>query len=160
MAKTITFDTGIVEYEINGAATVRFNPADVNFTERMYNSFMALDERQDEFKRRVDEIGGDNEEMFSYAKERDAEMREIIDALLGDGVADALFPDMNCYALADGMPVWINLMFAIAEEIRDAFASQQEKADPRIRKFNAKNEELMRKYRAREASRKAAQATD
>ena len=147
MAKSITFETGVVEYDINGAVTVRFNPTDVNFTERMYESFTALDSRQDEFQKRIDEISDDNAEMFAYAKERDAEMREIIDGLLGQGVSDALFPDMNCYALADGMPVWINLMFAIAEEIHDAFASEQEKADPRLRKFNDKHEELLAKYK-------------
>ena len=147
MAKTITFDTGIVEYEINGAATVRFNPTDVNFTERMYNSFAELDERQDEFQQRIDEIGENGEELFAYAKERDREMRGIIDGLLGDGVSDKLFPDMNCYALADGMPIWINLLFAIAEEIHDAFTEEQKKADPRIRKFNDKHEELLAKYK-------------
>lgn len=147
MSKALSFETGIVEYEINGVAKARFNPTDVNFTERMYSSFMELDSRQDEFQKRVDEIGDDGEEMFAYAKERDAEMRGIIDSLLGEGVSDALFPDMNCYALADGMPVWLNLMFAIAEEIHDAFASEQAKADPRVRKFEDKHAELLAKYK-------------
>ena len=90
MAKSLTFDTGVVEYEINGAATVRFNPTDTVFVERMYRTFTDLDERQGEFQKKVDEIDGDGEEMFAYAKERDAEMRGIIDDLLGEGVADAL----------------------------------------------------------------------
>lgn len=147
MAKTLTFETGIVEYDINGAVTVRFNPADSNFAERLYTAFMDLDSRQDEFQKRVNDIGENDEEMFAYAKERDAEMREIIDGLLGKGVSDALFADMNCYALADGMPVWINLMFAIAEEVRNAFTSEQAKADPRLRQYSEKNAELLAKYK-------------
>lgn len=146
-SKKLSFDTGVVEYNINDAVTVRFNPADVNFTERMYNAFMELDKRQDEFQKRVEEIGDDDEQMFAYANERDAEMRGIIDGLLGEGVADALFPNMNCYALADGMPVWINLMFAIAEEVRDSFTSEHAKADPRLRQYNEKNAELLAKYK-------------
>lgn len=147
MSKALNFDTGIVDYEVNGTTHIRFNPTDIAFTERLYNAFMALDERQDEFERRVREIGEDKEEMFEYAKERDAEMREIIDGLFGKGKSDGLFPNMNCYALADGMPMWINFLFAVAVEIRDSFTEEQRKADPRLRKFSDKNEELLAKYR-------------
>jgi len=147
MARTLTFDTGIVEYDINGAATVRFNPTDSTFVEKLYKTFTDLDAKQGEFQKRVEEIGDDGEEMFSYANERDAEMRGIIDGLLGEGVADALFPDMNCYALADGLPVWINLMFAIAEEIEGAYSSEQKKSDPRMRNYNDKYGAMMAKYK-------------
>lgn len=147
MAKVLSFDTGLVEYEINGAATVRFNPTDAAFTERLYDTFTSLDKRQDEFKSKVEEIGGDGAAMFEYANERDKEMRGIIDGLLGEGVADALFPDMNCYALADGLPVWINLMFAIADEIQAAYTAEQKKTDPRVAGYNKKYEDMMQKYR-------------
>ena len=59
----------------------------------------------------------------------------------------ALFPDMNCYALADGLPVWINLMFAIAEEVEAAYDSEQKKTDPRVRSYDQKYQRLMTKYR-------------
>ena len=145
--KSLTFDTGVVEYDINGAAKVRFNPTDSAFVERLYRTFTDLDAKQEEFQKRVDEIGGDGEEMFAYAKERDAEMRGMIDGLLGDGVAEALFPDMNCYALADGLPAWINLMFAISEEIEAAFTAERKKGDPRARQYNEKYAAMMAKYK-------------
>lgn len=147
MAKTLSFETGVVEYEVNGAATIRFNPTDAAFVERLYQTFTDLDAKQEEFQAQVDEIGEDGERMFAYAKERDAEMRGIIDGLLGEGVADALFPDMNCYALADGLPVWINLMFAIAEEIEAAYTAEQKKSDPRLRKYDKKYAGMMAKYK-------------
>ena len=97
MAKTLTFETGLVEYDINGMATARFNPTDSVFVERLYKTMTDLDARQGEFQKRVDSIeigehGEGGEEMFAFANERDAEMRELIDKLLGEGVADALFP--------------------------------------------------------------------
>ena len=146
-SKALNFETGIVDYEVNGCAHVRFNPTDVAFVERLYDTFNELDSRQDEFQKRVDAIGEDKQEMFVYARERDREMREIIDGLFEDGLSDALFPNMNCYALADGMPIWINFMFAIAEEVRDSFTDQQTKMDPRLKRFDAKHEELLRKYK-------------
>lgn len=149
MAKALNFDTGLVDYEINGGAHVRFNPADISFTERFYNAFTQLAEQQETFQQQVDEAlaNDDKDEFFAFANARDAEMREIIDGVFGDGIADAIFPDMNCYAIADGMPIWINFLFAVAEEIRDAYDEQGKKADPRMKHFDAKSKELLEKYK-------------
>lgn len=148
-AKQLNFDTGIVDYEINGGAHVRFNPADVAFTERFYNAFKQLEGQQEEFERRVNEINeGDKTELFAYARERDAEMREKINELFQADIADAVFDGVNCYAMANGMPLWINFLFAVAEEIRNAYDEEQKKQDPRLKQFDSKHEELLRKYRA------------
>lgn len=147
MAKSLSFDTGVVEYDVNGMAKVRFNPTDSAFVERLWKAVTDLEARQGEFQEKVDEIGGDGERMFAYAGERDAEMRGVIDGLLGEGVSDALFPDMNCYALADGLPVWVNLMLAVAEEIDAAFAEQRKKGDPRAKAYNEKYADMMAKYK-------------
>lgn len=149
MAKSLSFDTGVVEYDINGAVTVRFNPTDSAFVDRLYHTFADLDAKYDEYQRQVEEIGDDGPKMFAYASARDREMRGMIDALLGDGVADALFQDMNCYALADGLPVWMNLVFAIADEVEAAFESEGGKADPRVREYDERYQQLMRKYQRR-----------
>ena len=148
-SKSLSFDTGVVEYEINGMATARFNPTDAAFAERLYDAFTELDARQDEFEKRVAEIGEDGEAMFAYAKERDEEMRGIIDGLLGEGVADALFPDMNCYALADGLPVWINLMLAVADEVATAYEGERGKGDPRLKAYDGKYHDLLKKYKGK-----------
>ena len=152
MAQTLTFDTGVREYDINGVATVRFNPGDSDFAGHVFNVLRDLEERTPEFQKRVDEIeigenGEGGEEMFAYAKERDAEMRGIIDGLFGqEGLADALFPDMSCYALSDGVPVWINFFLAIANEISEAFG-KADGQDPRTRNISDKSAALLEKYR-------------
>ena len=148
-SKQLNFDTGIVDYVVNGGVHVQFNPADVAFTERFYNTFKQLESRQDEFEKRVNEINkGDKTELFAYARERDAEMRNDINELFQNDVADGIFDGFNCYAMADGMPVWVNFLFAIAEEVRDAYDEEQKKQDPRLKQFDAKHEELLKKYRA------------
>lgn len=147
MAKILNFDTGIEEFVINDKATVYFNPTDVVFVEKLYDAFTGLESKQDEFQKRIEEIGSDGEQMFAYASERDHEMRSIIDDLLGDGIADTLFPNMNCYALANGLPVWMNLMFAIAETIEAGFTSEQKKSDPRLKKFSKKYNGMITKYK-------------
>jgi len=145
--KELNFDTGLVDYTINGCAHVRFNPADISFTERFYDTFMQLDGQQDEFQKRIDEIGDDKAEFFAYARERDYEMRKLIDSLFHDGLSDEIFGEMSTYAVADGMPLWVNFLFALAQEIRDAYDEEKRKQDPRLKKFDSQHEELLAKYR-------------
>lgn len=156
MAKrTLTFDDGIVEYDINGKATARFNPTDTAFIERMWRTFSDLEDKQSQLQAEVDEIGEieddleRGERMIAYLKERDADMRKTIDELVGEGVADALFNDMNCYAIADGVPVWINFMFMIADEIYDNLSKSESQAKPRLDSYSDKYTALVNKYKKR-----------
>lgn len=149
MAESLSFDTGVKEYDINGVATVRFNPTDANFTDRLYQAFTDLKDRQEEFEQRVSEIGEDGEELFKYAHERDAEMREIIDTVFNQkGLADSLFENMNCYALSeDGTPVWIGLFMSVVNVVDVAMRKSRSANDPRLREYDAKHAELLKKYR-------------
>ena len=147
MAEKLTFETGIKEFDINGKATVSFNPTDAAFVERVYDALTGLEQKQDQFQAEVKEIDGDEDRLFAYSKERDEEMRGIIDGLLGEGVSAKLFGNMNCYALGEGIPIWMNLMFAITETIQKAFTSEQKKSDPRLKKLSGKYNKMAAKYK-------------
>lgn len=133
----ISFDSGIVNYEINGKATVSFNPTDTAFVERLFKTFDTLDQKQEAYKAEV-ESAKDNRRIFEIAHTRDLEMRGMIDEALESPVCDALFGSMNVYAMADGLPVWCNLMLSIIDEIDTSFAAEQKKTNPRIAKYAAK----------------------
>lgn len=137
MAKALTFDTGLVDYEINGVP-VRFNPTDENFVSKFMGVFDELEKMQDAFVDATD---------FSAFGNLDKDMRAVLDGLLGDGKSDELFGDMNCYALADGLPVWTNLALALMDEIHDAFEREFGKTDSRMKSYNKKYESVMAKYR-------------
>jgi len=139
MAKLLQFETGVVEYDINGAATVRFNPADETFTRKLYETVALLEGIQDR-------TASDSTPFDSFG-DLDAEMREAIDELLGEGVADALFPGMNCYAIADGFPVWMNLVMALVDEVTEAYAREFGKTDARIKAYSGKYDAMFAKYR-------------
>ena len=135
--KALQFDTGVVSYDLNGVIKIQFNPTDTVFIERLFNTFDALDKKQvayeDEIKRTADQ-----REIFKLARQRDAEMRQMVDEALGAPVCDALFGGMNVYALAGGLPVWANLLLAVMDEIDTAFAREQKLTDGRIRKYSEK----------------------
>lgn len=135
--RELHFDTGLVTYDLNGAVQVTFNPTDSAFVERLFNTFDTLDKKQDAYKAEV-ERAGDKREIFDIARRRDAEMRAMIDDTLGQPVCEALFGGMNVYAMADGLPVWCNLMMAVMDEIDTSFAREQKATNPRIQKYTAK----------------------
>lgn len=135
--KQLQFDTGLVSYDLNGMAQVTFNPTDSAFVERLFCTFDALDQRQEAYRAEVEKAAG-SREIFEIARKRDGEMRAMIDEALGQPVCAALFGGMNVYALADGLPVWCNLMLALMDEIDTSFAREQKAANPRIQKYTAK----------------------
>ncbi len=133
----IKFDTGLVTYDLNGKCQVTFNPTDSAFVERLYNTFDELDKKQDAYKAEIERVG-ENKEIFEIAKKRDAEMRKMIDGVFEAPVCDALFAGMNVYAMADGLPVWCNLMLSVMDVIDDSFGREKQKTNPRLSKYAAK----------------------
>lgn len=135
--KDLNFDTGVVTYRLNGTCDVSFNPTDSAFIERLFNAFDTLDKKQEAYKAEAERNKG-TREIFATARKLDAEMREIINETFEQDVCSALFGGMNIYALADGLPVWANLMLAVMDETDSTFAREQKAQSPRIRKYSEK----------------------
>ena len=135
--KNLTFDSGMNEYDLNGKVTVKFNPTDVSFLEKLSDSFAYLDLIQEEVKQSKEEVT-DEKDVYNLAKNLDSKMREIINALFGTDVCTPLFGEMNLFASAGGLPVWANLMLAIAEEVQTSMQGELEQREARIRKYTEK----------------------
>lgn len=134
--KELNFETGLVTYNLNGKCEVSFNPTDSNFVERLYSALEELDKKQEDYKSRAEEL--DVRTMFDFAQERDAEMREIIDSVFECPVSDALFGNMNVYAVSNGLPVWSNLMLAVIDEVNESFDRERKTTNSRVAKYVAK----------------------
>lgn len=135
--KEIRFETGVETFSLNGSAEVSFNPTDSAFVENLFNAFDTLDKRQESYRSEVERTA-DKKEVFGIARRMDGEMREIINGVFGADVCGTLFGGMNVYALADGLPIWANLMLAVMDEIDTAFAREQKATNPRIAKYTQK----------------------
>lgn len=135
--KELNFDSGLVTYSLNGKIEVSFNPTDSNFVERLYAAFEELDKKQEGYKAQVEKLA-DKREIFDFARQRDAEMRGVIDGVFDTSVCDAVFGGMNVYSLSGGLPVWCNLMLAVMDEIDTTFAREQKATNPRIAKYTKK----------------------
>lgn len=135
--KELNFETGLVSYSLNDKCEVAFNPTDSNFVERLYSAFEDLDKKQEGYRSQIEKMA-DKKQIFEFARERDVEMREIIDSVFDAPVSEAVFGGMNVYAMAGGLPVWSNLMLAVMDEIDTAFSREQKATNPKIAKYTAK----------------------
>ena len=134
--------TGVQTYNFNGMVEVSFNPTDQNFIERLHNTFERLEQKQDTYRAEIERAKG-TKAIFEVAHARSDEMRGMIDELFQQPVCEPLFGSMNLYSMADGLPVWVNLMMAVVD-ICDANLTEQEKqGSPRLQKFLTK----YKKYR-------------
>lgn len=132
----IRFNDGLQSFNIKGKVEVFFNPTDSDFAQRIYKTFESLDRKQNSYKEEISKM--QQSEIFDFAKTRDAEMRQMIDEVFDAPVSDAVFGKMNVYAMADGLPVWCNLLLAVMEELDSGFAREQKATNPRIQKYTAK----------------------
>lgn len=135
--KELNFETGLQTFSFNGKVEVAFNPTDVVFVEKLFNTYDTLDKKQDEYKAETERVG-QNKEIFEIARKRDAEMRELINDVFGEDICTPIFGHMNVYAMADGLPVWANLLLAVMDEIDTTFAREQKATNPRIAKYTKK----------------------
>lgn len=129
--------TGVVEYNLNGKVKVHFNPSDAAFVKKLMGVFETMEQKQKEAKQ---EINGANDpkRVFEIADAYDAEMRTMLDSIFDVPVCDALFGTMNVYALADDLPVWMNLLLTILDVCAASYDGIDEKMEYRIKKYTAK----------------------
>ena len=82
--RELRFDTGLVSYKVNDGPENTFNPGDVAFVKRFYDLMEVLTDKQDAVSK-TDENADD---VFTMTEKYDAEMRQDIDGLFGEGCAD------------------------------------------------------------------------
>lgn len=133
----LKLETGLVTYSLNGACEVSFNPTDIEFVKRLFDVFDNLDKKQEAYRAEIEKTA-DKKQVFDIARRRDEEMRGLIDGLFDAPVCNAVFGKMSVYALADGLPVWCNLMLAVMDEVDTTFAREQKTNNTRITKYTAK----------------------
>lgn len=130
----LNFQTSRKTYTVNGGAEISFDPADIGFAHRMYTLV-------DKLKQEWEMPQPDAADVFQVSAERDERMRQEIDKAFGEPVCDAVFGNVNIFSPAGGMPVCMNFIMAIIDEI-DAASARETKP-------SARTEEYLRKYQAK-----------
>lgn len=133
----LRISTGVVEYSLNGAVSVSFNPTDVDFMERLYKQFDDLDDLQEEYLHKV-EASKNPLETFEATREIDKIMRDRLNGTFGEDICTPLFGHMSVNALSEGMPLWANVLFAIIDKMDTAADKEHKLSSARIEKYTKK----------------------
>ena len=137
--RELKFSDGLEEYSLNGRVTVRFNPTDAAFLEKLTALFSSLDALQEEVSSLQAGIPEDDDSaVLALARDLDGRMRTLLDDFFGEPVCEALFGSMNLFASAGGLPVWANLLLALSEEVETAMQGELTARETRIAKYTAK----------------------
>ena len=138
MADKLVFrpDDGIQEISINDKVTVWFNLTDIDFVERVFNAFDAMDKQQEKYQAAL-KNEADAKTVFATARAMDADMRGLINGLFDFDVCTPLYGRMNVYAMAGGLPVWCNLMLCLIENMDDTFTAEKKATNPKLQKYLA-----------------------
>lgn len=116
---------------------VGINPYDAKFLLAIMDCAEKLDAEQSKLNNAIKGVT-DWKALYGATVKADEAMRELIDGLFHKEVCSALFPDVTVYALADGLPIWANLLYAMTEQMDIGLADEKAKAQERIRKYSAK----------------------
>ncbi len=135
--KELKIAIGVETYKLNDSVEVSFNPTDGAFVEKLFNAFDTLDKRQESYKTEVGKAEG-KRELFDVVRKLDGEMREIINDVFEFDVCSGLFGELNVYALAEGLPLWANLLLAIMDEMDETVMREKKAMNPRIAKYTKK----------------------
>lgn len=143
--ENLDFSRGVTTFSLAGLCEVSFNPADTTFIERLYSTMEELRTRQDEFSKAAAEVGP-SREMFELSRKHDEAVKAAIDGLFNAPVSDALFSDVSPCASADGLPIWMNLLLAVMDQVENRVGGAEERANPRINKYMEKYRKYDKKY--------------
>ena len=135
--KQLNFSDGLTEYRLNDRVTVRFNPTDIGFLEKLSSAFEKLDALQEEVRASREKLT-DDREVFPVARELDGKMRGILNELFSEEICAPLFGAMNLFASSGGLPVWANLMLALTDEVQSSMSAELEQREARIAKYVGK----------------------
>lgn len=141
MSQGNLLNTGVCTktYTVNGCEEISFNPADIGFAGSVFDLLKKLEERQKE------KAPEDISDVFKAAKARDKEMRMDIDSVFGAGTCDKVFGTTNVFSPSGGVPVCLNFLMAVIDEI-DAAAEKETKTSPAVDAYLKRYESKYGKY--------------
>lgn len=130
----IQINTGAREFNLGGKVSVWFNPTDTTFLERMRDVFLQMQSKQEDIARRI----ADAEDVYEESRKIDAEMRDALKNIFGVDVVTPLIGDMNVYALADGLPIWAQILISTMDVIQKTVEEERNKSVQKIKEYTEK----------------------
>lgn len=132
----LNINTGVEEYVINGKVKVYLNPTDPAFVSRLYNRFSELEERDKAWRDNLSKLEG--AEVLIAWEEGDQLFRAAIDDILGEETCKRICGSVSVLAMADGAPIWMNILLGLIDVIDSGVAREEKAKNPKLQKYLSK----------------------
>lgn len=143
--ENLTVETGLIELDVNGKRTIQLNPSDAGFVETLYGLVSKLDSIHTEAGKAA-QAEEDPVKRFDITRTEDKQMREAVDDVFGAGFCADVFPGIRLFALADGLTVIENFLYALLDKMDEDITANVAKRDARIAKYTDKYSKYRKKY--------------
>ena len=131
----LNFQTGLKSYTVNGGEEITFEPGSAIFANAVITAFERC---QEATRNSCIDNAEDTEAAYKATVELENAIRTEINAAFGYDVCAKVFPNMSAIAVASGLPVWVNFLMAIVDEIDSHMDDSQVKARERVQKYTDK----------------------
>ena len=135
---TLNFQTSRKTYQVNNGCEISFDPADIGFVNRLFDLMERMEQRQNESAEDVKNV-------FEEFDRKDKQMRAEIDAVFGEPVCDKVFGTTNVFSPAGGLPVCLNFLLAVIDEI-DTASETETRPSARVEAYMSKYEKKYGRY--------------
>lgn len=132
--QNLTINTGIEEYKLNDNVTVRLNPTDPAFVKRLFDRFSELEGKDRAWREKLRDLKEPGEVLAAY-EEEDVLFSSAVDDMLGEGTCKGIAGDVSVLAMAEGAPIWMNILLAIIDTMDSAIAREQKATNPKLEKY-------------------------
>lgn len=143
--ESIIFESGLVDFSVNDVRTIRFNPSDIGFAEELYNLTAKLNEVQKTSASKRENLEDDTTAYFDISRAEDEKMRDIVDSFFGEGFCADVFPGVRLYAMANGLTVIENFLFAVLDKMDEDVTANLAKRNDRLKQYTSKYKKYTRK---------------
>lgn len=141
---SLTYSAGKRAYTLNEGAVIYFDPCDAEFANKVIVAVRNCQDIQSKFPR---EPMQDLDEQLALIQEMNANIRRQIDAAFGEPVCDKAFCGSSPCAIADGLPVWLNFLMAVIDEVDANMPEGEKRARVRVQQYMDKYNAKYGKYR-------------
>lgn len=134
--KELNIQTNIEEFKLNGTVSVFYNPSDPNFIGEIFDALNDFSNKTDEYHSQIEKASV--EEALALGRKLDADMRARFEQIFGVDVITPIIGKTNVYAVADGLPIWANLLLAVMETLKGVDEEQLKRGNSRIAAYTKK----------------------
>lgn len=139
----LNYSAGGKVYDLPNGETVSFDPCNAEFASAVVRAFSNCHKIHQEGTK---ELPQDVDELYKATKKMAGDIRREIDAVFGDGVCDKACCGSSPISISDGLPVWMNFLMAVIDEIDANIPEGEKRSRARVQQYMDKYSTKYGKY--------------